>query len=297
MQKILLIGAHGLGDCLLAVQCAKHLKQKGFLPTIAFSTRDEIYKPLHHLFYTQFNIKQISEAFSEDNLLLKDKALWDSITSGFDEAYYILPDLLFNNEHAFPCEKFGTNMQHLKSIKLLESQYSPTKSIYLGLMTTTPGYLYDSPVHLAQILAKILPDYQIILPMISQWASKTIPIFTIPDKAPDNLVFDVKPDFIASIEKLKQAAYFIGTDNGPSHLAYHLTIPRLILDPQYNRAPWIARWKENYLESVPITSSVFDVADLVRTNLQIPQTTLLPRMFCLTNPFAKWKDTLLLKTQ
>lgn len=296
MQKVTIIGAHGLGDCLMAIQCAHFLKyQRGITPRLLISTRDEVFQPLKHTYKDIFELEQIPESYSQDNLLLKETSIWNKFADGSDETYYVLPDLLFNNEHTFDFQKYGTNPQHIRSIKTLLDKAAPTKSIYLGLMTSTPNYDYAFPMRLALQIAQALPNNQVIFPMISNWAGKDLKGYAYPQEVPQNLTIQVNPKFEDSIDDLSRAGYFVGTDNGPSHLAYHLGMPRLILDPQYHRLPWVARWREDYLESISIDTEADDIAKLVKANIEVPQSCLIPRAFALLHSYSNWESLLLLK--
>lgn len=296
-NKVLVIGGHGLGDCLMSLQCAVILQRHGINPKVRISAREEVYKPLAHLFSHYFDMEHIDETYAADNMLLKDESALRFVTSDYDEFYYVIPDLLFNNKHAFDCEKYHTSPQMIRGIRLLDGQNTTTKTIFLGLMTTTDGYMYGEPMNLATSLAYNVPDHTIYFPVVTQWASKNIQKIDIPTRLPTNLKVVVNPDFNEAMDVLLQSCYFIGTDNGPSHLAYHAAVPRLLLDPQFNRLPWLVRWREDYLESIPITATVEDVTNLVKTNITVPQTLLAPRMVCLVNGLANWEQLLWLKTE
>jgi hypothetical protein len=185
----------------------------------------------------------------------------------------------------------------IRATRILEASMQREDMIYLGLMTTTAGYSYGEPISLATNLAYSLPLYKIYFPIINTWAGKDIKSIDIPSRLPSNLIIEFNPQFNDAIDNLAKSSYFVGTDNGPSHIAYHLGIPRLILDPQFNKLPWIARWREDYLESIPINTPVETVTSIVKMNLDIPQTTLIPRMVCLTYGDANWDHLLWLKSE
>jgi hypothetical protein len=301
MSKVLVIGGHGIGDCMMAFQCATVLQWHGIQPKVIISARDEVFNPIKQLLGALFDLEQIDESYAADNNLLKDASLMAHVSKGYDEVYYVIPDLLFNNRYAFDYKKYHTNPQMIRDIKLLEftlpANVQRTNIIYLGLMTTTDGYMYSEPMSLALSLAYALPEYQIYFPVVNTWAGKMIKAIDVPNTLPNNLEVPVNPYFEDTLDILSRSCYFVGTDNGPSHIAYHLGMPRLLLDPQFNRLPWVARWREDYLESIPISSSIDNVTSIVKTNLTIPQTTLVPRMTCLVNGEANWKQLLWLKEQ
>ncbi len=293
-----------MGDCLMAFQCADIIKEYATPHSLEYkevnlliSARDEVYNPLYHLFGGRFVMKQIDESYGADNLLLKDESLFKFITDGYSEVYYVIPDLLFNNKYAFDFRKFSASPYSVRSRRLLTSNRHASKSIYLGLMSTTPGYSYTEPMALALALAYKIPSHKIYFPIITRWAGKEINRIDIPNQIPSNLVIQKDPIMSDSFQLLRNCEYFIGTDNGPSHLAYHFGMPRTLLDPQYNRLPWLARWREDYLESVPITSDVDSLAELVATNITVPQTTLIPRLTTLASHGTNWQQLLWMKTE
>lgn len=297
MSKVAIIGGHGMGDCLMAIQCAEFVRRTGKEYKVIVSARDEVFKPLKHMLGVLHDLIQVDESYASNNNLLNDESLFEFLTKDYEEKYYVIPDLLFNNKHTFDFKKYGTNPQMIRSTRLLDNRTRAVvrPMIYLGLMSTTPGYTYDDILSLARAMAITNPQYEVYLPLVNKWAGKDIKNFDVPANLPSNLKIDVNPDFLKSLDILKEACYFVGTDNGPSHLAYHLGTPRLILDPQYNRVPWIARWREDYLESIPINTSVENIVEIVRLNLKIPQTSLLPRVSILMNPGVDWKQLMYMK--
>lgn len=297
MERVLIIGGHGMGDCLMAFQCAKIVEEHGVRYKLLISARDEVYKPLFKLFGNHFIMEQIHESYAADNTILKDESLMKTVSTGYNEVYYVIPDLLFNNKYSFPYKQYSTNPQMIRSKRLLDTQADKRGFIYLGLMTTTDGYMYSEPLTLALNLAYSLPSNIIYFPIVKHWANKEIKTIDIPNKLPANLVIEYPEDLEEGLIMLSKSSYFVGTDNGPSHVAYHMGVPRLLLDPQFGKLPWIARWREDYLESIPISSSVEDIVNVVKTNLEIPQTTLVPRMTCLVNKEANWQQLLWLKSE
>lgn len=297
MSKVLIIGGHGMGDCLLSLQCAIAVQQRIIEPTVYISAREEVWKPISHLFGCFFTMQRIDESYAYDNAVLKDESLMQKISGRFDEVYYVIPDLLFANKYAFDFKKYHTSPQILRDMRIIGSSSKASNIIYLGLMTTTEGYMYSEPLSLAMSLAYTLPSYRIYFPIINKWAGKEIKPISLPAAVPNNLIVDVNPDMIDSMNMLCKSSYFVGTDNGPSHIAYHFGVPRLLLDPQFNRLPWIARWRENYLESIPISAPVDGITNVVKMNLERPQTTLIPRMTCLVNGDCDWNQVLFIKTQ
>jgi hypothetical protein len=75
-------------------------------------------------------------------------------------------------------------------------------------------------------------------------------------------------------------------------------MPRLILDPQFNRIPWISRWKEDYEECIDINTDYNDITRLVVNNINNPETLLIDRKILLNlikSGYNSWKDIFYLK--
>lgn len=298
MGKTLMVGGHGIGDCILAIQCAS-IASRNDNVDIKISARQEVFDALSFVF-GDWNLSKIDESYASNNQLLQnDAVILKAMGIGYDNFYYSVPDLLFSNPHAFDYQKFGVSPNIVKTTRLLTHRRigrksSYPKQIYLGLMTSTEGYNYPDIVNLAKGLANQFPNYEIYFPTMSKWAGKDVPEIFIENK-PHNLTIVKDAHYEEWLTKLRHCSYFIGTDNGPSHIAYQYGIPRLILDPQYGKLPWIARWKEDVTESIPINVSAEQVINIVKTNLEIPATLLIPRGYVANNPSANWKENLIIK--
>lgn len=293
----LIVGGHGLGDCLLSFQCAQLLKLKNIDCDIAISSRPVIISALRYL-YDSNVILEIPESESANHDIEKGTApIFNDISKDYKNIYYVIPDLLFNNSKAFDCRKFQTSPQIIRSLRTLIHKNKATKKIYVGLQTSTEGYDYKNIPDLLTTLAGMLPDYTIYFPNIKSWANGKTCYINNKD-FPDNVFIDEEPTLNDSLHHLLQSCYFIGTDNGPSHIAYQLGIPRLILDPQFNKIIWVARWKEDNQESIPIHTSHEIVSKITYLNITCPQTSLIPRTVLYSNSHLNtqgWKQALLVK--
>lgn len=300
MSKICLISGDGIGGQLLSFQCGKILKDKGHDVTILVSARDEVFKPLNYLLGKKFKIIQIAENYQNDLLNFNDLhyTVLQLVNQIFDEIYIVYPDLLFRHSRSFDYKKFNLSLQVIKDTRVLIEDWAPEKLIYLGLATSTPGYLYPEISQLIVNLAQKLPDYKIYLPNIKKW-DKPVNLgdFSLIDHK--NVHIHDSPDFLDSLEYLKKAAYGIFTCNGPSHIAHQLGIPKLILDPQFNKIPWISRWKDDYQDCIPINTAPDLVSSIVKHNIQTECTQLIDRKFLYQilsqNPSPDWKNIFYLK--
>ena len=291
----MVIGGQGLGDCILSLQCASVIQNYGIIPKIVISARPEIQKALSFLFDSQFKLDFIDDYYSKYDRMLREKKLMDEVIQGFGEIYYIVPHLIYCNNFRFNFEKYNTSPQVIREIKLLTKNRKIKKIIYAGLLSVKLCHMFKNSVELVIKLATAMQDYEIYFPIIQSWAGKEIPAFSFPEDIPSNLHIDVNPELKDALAVLLGSCYFVGLDNGPSHIAYQAGIPRLILDSRMTNLGLIIRWRENLLESVPISSSTDSIVYLIKTNLEIPQTTLLPRDLCLLNKGLDWVKALSLR--
>ena len=278
---LLNIGGHGIGDCILSLQISYFLSQLGIAHKNLISTRSEVFQPLKFIFKDQFEFTQIDEKFGENNAIINDLALQEEVKTLYNgtEITFNVPDLLFRHPLAFNYDKFNISPQVIKKQRLLNNTTLKENIIYCGLATSTENYIYNDIPLLIKKLSEALPNWKIYFPLISKWDK---PINNLGDfniEYNENVIIDRDPKFEDSLNILKKSKYGIFTCNGPSHIAYHLGLPRLILDPQFGKLPWIARWKEDYEECVPINISVNEILTIVVNNVLIPQTQLFDRKF------------------
>ncbi len=300
-NTLLNIGGHGLGDCILSLQISYLLSLKNIKHKNLISTRKEVYEPLYNIFANEFDFERIDENYSENNQILFNDKMQNELKERYGSNYitYNVPDLLFRNPLAFTYKEYGLNPDLIKKTRTLAAHFKDKENIiYCGLCSTTSGYVYKDIPNLLIFLAEFLPDYRIYFPLVESWDKKIENLGDFNKRFPNNVIIDNNPSFINSLNFLTKSVYGIFTCNGPSHIAYQLGIPRLILDPQYGRLPWMARWKENFEECIPINSDINSIVNIVYNNLNFPETTLLDRKIILNlinSGYNNWKEILALK--
>ena len=295
-SKLINIGGHGLGDCVLALQISYLLKLKNIKHQTLISTRNEVYKPLSHIFSKELDFEQIDNKYAHENALLNNQEYYNELVKTHNSNYitYNVPDLLFRNPLAFNYAEYGLNPQLIKKTRVLSHHFSyKEKIIYYGLTTSTNGYMYENIPILLKGLAEHLPDYTIYFPKVKSWDKDINYIGAFDIQFPSNVYIHENPSFEDSLDYLTKSCYGIFTCNGPSHIAYQIGIPRLILDPQFDRIPWMSRWKEDYEECIPLNTEYNDVINLIVNNIKYPETTLIDRKKILDLLKARnnsWKD-------
>jgi hypothetical protein len=295
-SKLINIGGHGLGDCVLALQISYLLKLKNIKHQTLISTRNEVYKPLSHIFSKELDFEQIDNKYAHENALLNNQEYYNELVKTHNSNYitYNVPDLLFRNPLAFNYAEYGLNPQLIKKTRVLSHHFSyKEKIIYCGLTTSTNGYMYENIPILLKGLAEHLPDYTIYFPKVKSWDKDINYIGAFDIQFPSNVYIHENPSFEDSLDYLTKSCYGIFACNGPSHIAYQIGIPRLILDPQFDRIPWMSRWKEDYEECIPLNTEYNDVINLIVNNIKYPETTLIDRKKILDLLKARnnsWKD-------
>lgn len=291
----------GIGDQLLGLQCATSIYNNHIGANIVFYSfsRDEVFKVLKNLLNAGGidNIVQVPEKFASDYNIIKDEKTIELIKGSHYEFYFICPDLLFRGPYSFNYKKYNTSPQIIKSLRpLLHLREESEKIIYCGLSTSTPQYKYHYTRELIRQLALKLPDYKIYFNNVSTWAGQEISENNL-EYLPQNRIIENNAPFLVSLDWLRRSDYCVCLDNGISHIAYQMGIPRTLLSIRCNQdgVPWISRWYEDLTEAISYGYRPEDIAELVKTNIEIPQTTLLPRQFVISNLNTNWSSTLLFK--
>jgi len=297
---LLNLGGHGLGDCILSLQISSLLTQKNIPHVNCLSTRKQVFDPLNHVFGNKFAIHHVGEKYSHDNNIVLNTNLQEELKTsyGCSEITYNVPDLLFHHPLALDCEKYDINTALIKKHRtFIDSNVKKEKIVYCGLATSTSGYLYKDIQNLLIALSTSLPDYQIYFPNIKSW-DREVNMGNFNIEFPKNVYIHEDPKFEESLDILLKSKYGIFTCNGPSHIAYQIGIPRLILDPQFNKLLWMTRWKEDYEECIDINENYLNISNLIVENIKNPETLLMDRKIVLNqikNKNTFWKHILLHK--
>ena len=289
-KRVCLLTTGGVGDILQGIQAAHYISQKIGKNNvdIRIYCRDEIWTPLNWLAGNLYNL--IHQIELSDDRIIKMMKICDYFGPQHDETLCVWPDTLWkfwNYDYGHPVA--------VRSHRLFPFYHKPQgKLIYCALSSTTENYLYHNTGALLRQLGKTLPEFTLYCPLPPSWNSKAINYGNL-DNLCSDVILDTKATFIEAIEKIKTAVYGICLDNGPSHILFHLGVPRLLLDPWLSNTGYafMSRWREDIKESIDIHQSPAYIAKIVRTNLDIPETTLLPRDCAFEE--TNWKNKLLIK--
>lgn len=300
-EEIINIGGHGIGDCLLSLQISHWLTEKNIPHKNIISAREEVFNPLNYIAGKIFNLERISDEYANDNLIEFNNEKLEELKQKYksQNICYNVPDLLFTNPLSFKYEQYDLNPQIIKKTRTLtKAAKKKEKIIYCGLCSNTQGYMYSDIYNLLNKIAARLPNYTVYFPKVAKWVKDINYNCDFSKNFLSNVWIDEDPNFNTSLDILSKSAYGVFTCNGPSHLAYHLGIPRLILDPQYNKILWISRWKEDYEECIPIQIDAENISRLIETNISTPQTMMIDRKIILnliSQNYNNWKEILYFK--
>lgn len=293
-MKVAVLSTGGVGDLSEAIRIAHFvaLKEGRENVDVHIFCRWEIAQVILHFYGKLYNIFWHLEE-PEAAILTMAGANVTLYGKTYDRVFCVWPDTLF---HGFDCDKYGSR-QAIKQFRLLPHERKiEGNNIFLGLCSTTPGYLYHDNQALLFEMGHTFPDYEIIAPMPPFWASKNVHYGVDKDSnLPKNVHVLEQPDFIGSVCTLFTCKYAVTLDNGMAWLAHDAGIDRLLLDPRMSTdgLAWQARWRTDHSCSIPLQQQPKDICKIVKINLEIPETLTLPRYTCLNN--CNWKSRLYLK--
>lgn len=273
-QSISLIGSGGTGDFLLGIHLKYLLNQlypKTYSTINYLCARDETFEMIKTLYPDEVknrSIQQLPENFLEK---IKTQEDLDNFCPG-SRTFLVWPDKLFRGFGAFPLKEFNITNFLVKQTRTLLGKWKPENYISLALNSITNNYTYHSIPELSYKLAHQFPDKKVYIPLLTNWNNKELQRFNFPNP-PDNLEIDINPEFSKVFDILCKSEYCVCTDNAIMHICHDLGMPFLTLDPQFSNLPFEARWRPfSYYNSIPISSLVDDVIDIVKTQIEIPET-------------------------
>ncbi len=300
---IAILGCHGIGDLLHSVRLSKLIQKKQGKVQVVLACDETKFRVLNYLFPEE-NLVRIDEKWGENECLVRNPGLIKEIPELRDflpNVFVAYPDLLDRHPLAIPYKPLDINLQQLYSERILTNRWKSEQMVTIAVNSSTPGYHYERQLELAKHLGLLLPGYTIYWSVLSNWAGHNLKLDNSFDnwehELPQNVKAEKDIDIVSFIKILEISEYIICSDNGPSHIAWALGANRLLLDPRFGYSgatiPWQVRWRENMLnDSIPINTEPQDIAKLVKLNIDIPQTMLLPRHVVQTYINSDWHRAL-----
>lgn len=290
--KINIISGGGCGDMLLSLRLKSLLNllySDKYNVTNYLCSRDETWNMIKTLFPNDKNIKKLDEKYLDNIKSQEDLDIFEGKT------YICYPDKLFRGLGAPPLKEWNITNFLVKQTRLLIGKYRSNNFISLALNSITAGYTFHSIKELAINLAKAFPDKTIYLPLISRWNGNDLHTLKF-SGCPSNLLVEYDAEFPKVYDILCQSDYLITTDSAMMHIGWDMAIPMLVLDPQFDRIAFSARWRPiGYYNSIPIESLVEDVIDIVKTQLVIPETQMIGADKIFRKGINNWLKELIFK--
>jgi hypothetical protein len=279
LMKVALITTDGIGSSIHGINCKYFIENNSYDSVKVFYPSDE--NKAQAIRYLHPEVMIIPEEYQYNHNFIKDASYIERFKmkyGNYDKYYYYSPDLLFNHKYAFDYKRYNVSPETIKQHKGLTKLFKPEKCIYVGLTTSTPGYTYNYIKELLINLSERLPDREIFFPAIKKWAGVDLD-YSYLTGLPENVTIANNPNIVDSIKKLCKSEYGIYTCNGPSHIAYSLGQPRIVIDPQYFKLPWLARFKETGEHCIPFDTPPAEVGKIVELNIREPISLLFDRKF------------------
>ena len=294
MKSVRLLVGDGAGGALWGGKVAYFIKQAGDFVEILYSSRNETFRPFKYLLGDIYPLIQIPEDVQDK--IVNDEELYLFYKGDYDECYIVIPDHLYRHKHSFDYKKYGVHPQLIQSLRLFTDKWNPKNVICVGLISSTPEYIYNFIPTIIKFLAQELPNYLIYFNNVTKWANKELNNGDFNNLSLNVFYFE-NQDFIDSLKWLSRSCYCLCVDNGIAHIAHSFGIPRTVISKRLNfdGIPWVSRWYEDLSECISYDYSPKDIARLVALNINVPQTCLIPRKFVIENLDCNWNEKLLFK--
>lgn len=296
-MKSAFITAGGIGDTLQTLQAAtlfydKNIEKFQINPTsLPVPRRPDIYVNSHQeivdfvnkcTYFSAYSCPERVGGFkdSENPLNLKTDFL-DELHKKYDKVFAVTPDFLFQAPLSFPwfeyCKSYKRFMQTQVYTKTQDDfchdAINPnTKNIFFNFTSVTLEKNYSLPFVQKIIDLFNKTSYNIIIARTSNWKGTPIPFFA------QGRFYDLVDKPIEEVMGvLNKCDYFCGIDSAFSHISYHLGLPRLILQYQYNQPFHIVRYQNDTTDCIPLNVPPEQVFNRIMLNLRDPITQALPQ--------------------
>lgn len=203
----------------------------------------------------------------------------DNLFNSYNNVYSCFPDALGQAAFSFPWFQYVKSYKGFLQTKIRiktqenfihEAINKNTKNIFIHPTSVT--FQKNYPLMALQELINKLnsSNYNVIISRTSQWKGTQLPFFL------QGKYYDLVDRPIEDVVNvMNNCDYFVGIDSGLSHIAYHLGLPRLVL--QYDNNPYhIARYHEDVTDDLPLSSSPEQIFNRIMLNVRDPLTYSLP---------------------
>lgn len=203
----------------------------------------------------------------------------DSLFKKYEEVYSLCPDSLGQMPFSFPWFKYSSNYEDFTLLKCPLKLFNKfnhtalnpdTKNILIHATSVTFEKNLSTPVLQKLVDLFSTTNYNLIIVRTSTWQGTPIP-FMVKGKFHD--VVDQSIEITANL--VANSDYVVSIDSAISHLAYHLSKPRLIL--HYNQHPiHLVRYHSLISQELSINTPPEQIFNRVMLNIRDPITQKIP---------------------
>lgn len=195
----------------------------------------------------------------------------------YQKVYSCFPDGLGLNPFAFPWYQYVKSYKEFLRVKIpikvnvLDHGNAPPINVFCNFTSVTLEKNWPLPKVQKFVDFLNKTRYNVIIARTSGWKGVQIPFFCV-GKYYDLVDLPIE----TVVNALAKCNYFVGIDSGLAHIAYHLGIPRVVLQRHFN-TPWhIVRWQNETDCCLPLEAGAEMVLDRLMLNLRNPITVAIP---------------------
>jgi hypothetical protein len=276
-----IITSGGIGDCLESLKAASLYQLHNDEPVeIYVNSHQEIVDFINKCtYFPALRCPERKNNFNDaENPLNLPKEFLDGLFKEFSSVYSCFPDSLGTAPFDFPWFRFVKSYKefirtkvHFRPPTISPAINPDTKNIFIHATSITPekNYSLSSLQSLVSLLNSL--NCNIIICRASQWKGEKLPFFC------KGKFYDlVDRPIEEAVSTLQRSDYFIGIDSSFAHIAYHLGIPRLVLQQHFNQPFHLARYHEDVTDDIPLNIGPEQIFNRVALNLREPYTMAIP---------------------
>lgn len=269
----------GLGDALLGLIAPTLYQLHNEEPIRIFvNSHQEIVDFINKCTYFQAEkCPERTGGFADpENPLNLPPEFLEKLHKDYDHVYSCFPDALGQAPFAFPWFKYAKSYKdfmrtkvHMKVNQLFTPRNTKIVFIHATSVTLEKNYPLTKLQRLMDMFNKT--HYAVELARTSSWKGAPLPFFCM------GVYKDIVDRPIEEVVSLMaQADYFIGIDSGLAHIAYHLGLPRVVLQQHFNQPFHLARYHQDPTDDLPLDIPPEVIFTRAMLNIKDPITQAIP---------------------
>lgn len=270
----------GLGDSLLGLCAPTHWQMHNDEPIkIYVNSHQEICDFVEKCTYFDAEMCPARTGGFPDpeNPLNLPPEFLDQLHKEHEHVWSSFPDSLGQAPFGFPWFQYVRSYKEYMRTKVslrcgtVKSPAQTKKHIFLHMTSVTLEKNYS--LTKLQTLVNIFnqTNYEVVIARTSQWKGTPLPFFCT------GKYIDLVDQPIERIcMEIRDSDYFVGIDSSMAHIAYHIGIPRIVLQQHHNSPFHLVRYHEDVCDDMSLESSPEQIANRVLLNLKDPLTENIP---------------------